>query len=147
MTDQCYHVKEWLNRNYNKAVQLEADRRMLEQMSNRLGSGVAKYETDGTQGHDADQARARHEDALLEYSMQKQKVENEERELIAGMALTRKAIDELSDPALQAVAIDRYINRLRWADIATLEHVSIAQVHRYHATMLERMVDVVKKYE
>ena len=146
MTDECYKAKEWLNRNYNKAIQLEADQRMLETMSARLGSCVAKYETDGTQSHDADQARARHEDALLEFSEQKAKVEKEERELMQGMTETRRAIDYLADPMHKAVAIDRYINRLRWADIATLEHVSIAQVHRLHAAMLEKIAVILTDF-
>lgn len=144
MTDETYQAKLWLNRNFNKARQLEADQRMLEIMRNRLGSAVATYETDGTQSHDTDQARARHEDALIDYSMQKAKVEKEERELLAGMTETREEIEKLGDPSLRAVAIDRYINRLKWNDIATLEHVSIAQVHRIHQTMLVEMVDILK---
>lgn len=147
MRDECFKAKEWLNRNFNFARQVEADQRMLEIMSNRLGSGVSKYETDGSESHDVDKARARHDDALIEYSLQREKVEREEKKLIEEMTKTRRAIDRLSDPAHQAVAIDRYINRLRWADIATLEHVSIAQVHRIHSSMLERMASIYREFE
>lgn len=142
----CKKAQSWLNRNYNAHKQLDADKRMLEIMENRLQSGVARYESDGTESRDADAAKARHDDALLEYSMQRQKVEKEERRLIREMVKTRNAIDLLDDPAQKAVAIDRYINRLRWEDIATLEHVSIAQVYRINATMLEKMADILKIY-
>lgn len=144
MSDECYQTKLWLNRNYNKAKQLEADKRMLEVMTVRLGKAVATYETDGSEHHDPDQSRAKHEDALLDYSEQKKKVEKEERELMQGMTATREAIDRLSDPREQAVAIDRYINRLKWNDIAKLEHFSLAQIHRIHAKMLENMSKIRK---
>lgn len=144
MTNEAYKAKQWLNRNYNDARRYEADLRMLEVMSNRLQSGVSKYETDGTQSHDPDAAKTRHDDALLEYSMQKAKVEKEGKTILLEMAKTRRAIAELSDPAHQAVAIDRYINRLRWQDIAALEHISAAQVHRVHQAMLERMAVILR---
>lgn len=145
MTNDCYKAKEWLNRNYLFSRQLEADLRMLEIMSDRLGSGVAKYESDGSESHDPDGARARHDDALLEYSTQRQKVEKEAVRLSLEDSKTRKAISELSDPTHQAIAIDRYINRLRWEDVAKVEHISIAQVFRLHLSMLEKIAVVLKK--
>ena len=146
MKNKCVKAKDWLNRNYNAYRQLDADKRMLEIMSNRLGSGVSKYESDGSESHDTDKARARHEDALLDFSAQKEKVEKEERRLIAETVKTREAIGQLEDPAHRAVATDRYINRLKWEDIATLEHISIAQVYRLNLTMLEKMADILKIY-
>ena len=146
MKNKCKKAKDWLNRNYNAYRQLEADKRMLEIMKNRLGSGVSKYESDGTESHDSDKARARHEDALLDFSTQKDKVEKEERRLIAETLQTRNAIEQLEDPALKAIATDRYINRLKWEDIATLEHISSAQVFRLNLTMLEKMADILKIY-
>ena len=107
MTDKAYHAKRWLNRNYNDHKQLEADRRMLAIMENRLGSGVARYESDGTESHDPDKSRARHEDALLDFSAQREKVEKEERKLLVEMNKTREAIEKLEDPELIAIATDR----------------------------------------
>ena len=145
MRDECYQAKLWLNRNYYSSRQLDADRRMLSIIENRLGSGVAKYENDGTSSGDSDAARARHEDTLLEYSEQRAKVEREERELLTEMTKTRKAIDKLADDDCKAVAIDRYINRLKWNDIADLEHISRAQVFRVHDKMLEAMAKILSK--
>ena len=146
MKNKCKKAKDWLNRNYNAYRQLDADKRMLEVMKNRLGSGVAKYESDGSESHDTDKARARHEDALLDFSTQKDKVEKEERRLIAETMKTKAAIDRLDDPALRAIATDRYINRLKWEDIATLEHISSAQVFRLNLNMLEKMADILEFY-
>ena len=88
MRDDCYQAKLWLNRNYYSSRQLEADKRMLSIIENKLGSGVAKYENDGT-GGDSDAARTRHEDKLLEYSMQRERVERETRQLLAENEKTR----------------------------------------------------------
>lgn len=62
---------------------------------------------------------------------------------------TRQAIAELSDPTHRAIAIDRYINRLKWEAIAALEHRSVAQVYRDHKQMLEKMADILRsgRYE
>lgn len=149
MKNEAYRAKNWLNRNYNLSRQLEADQRMLEIMSNRLGSGVARYESDGSESHDPDRAKARHDDALLEYSIQKDKVEKEARRLMTEDLKTRQAIAELSDPTHRAIAIDRYINRLKWEAIAALEHRSVAQVYRDHKQMLEKMADILRsgRYE
>lgn len=149
MKNEAYKAKNWLNRNYNLSRQLEADQRMLEIMSNRLQSGVARYESDGSEVHDPDRAKARHDDALLEYSIQKDKVEKEAKKLTEEDLKTRKAISELSDPTLKAIAVDRYINRLKWEAIAALEHRSVAQVYRDHKTMLERMAEILRsgRYE
>ena len=144
MRDECYQAKLWLNRNYYSSRQLDADKRMLAVIENVLGSGVARYENDGS-SCDADAARARHEDKLLEYSEQKARVEREERELKEETAKTRSAIDKLDDDDCKAVAIDRYINCLKWNDIATAEHISRAQVFRVHDKMLEQMAKILSK--
>lgn len=149
MKNEAFRAKNWLNRNFQLSRQLEADQRMLEIMSNRLGSGVARYESDGSESHDPDRAKARHDDALLEYSIQKDRVEKEALKLAEEDLKTRKAIAELSDPTHRALAVDRYINRLKWESIAALEHRSVAQVYRDHKTMLERMADILRtgKYD
>lgn len=145
MTNKARRAKDWLNRNYHLSRQVEADQRMLELLDNRLGSGVAKYESDGSECHDSDAARARHEDTLLDYSQLKEKLEKETLILVQETTKTRKAIEELSDPALKAVAVDRYINRLRWEDISKVEHISIAQVFRINEKMLEQMSDILSR--
>lgn len=146
MKSKCIKAQHWLNRNYNAYRKLEADKRMLEVMKNRLGSGVSKYESDGSESHDTDKARARHEDALLDFSELKGKIEKEERRLFAETVETKAKIDQLDDPTLQAIATDRYINCLKWEDIARLEHISRAQLYRFNTKMLEQMADILKIY-
>ena len=144
MRDECYQAKLWLNRNYYSSRQLAADRRMLAVIENLLGSGVARYENDGTSSGDADAARARHEDKLIEYSEQKARVEREERELVAEMLKTRRAIEKLEEEDLKTVATERYINLRKWRDIEELIHISRAQLFRVHEKMLEKMAVIIR---
>ena len=68
MNKDMKEAKFWLNRNYLFTRKVMADKRTLEKLENQLGSGVAKYESDGSGGLDQDAARKRHEDALIDYS-------------------------------------------------------------------------------
>ena len=137
-------AQAWLNRNHKLYLDFEADCRTLEIMSGRLGSGVVQYESDGTEAHDADASRARHEDALLDYSAQRLKVERLKAKIEEETARTQSMIDQMSEPELRAVAKDRYINCLRWTDIAMLEHISIAEAYRRNDRLLERMVKILQ---
>lgn len=136
-------AQDWLNRNFKLHCKYEAELRALRKLENQLGAGVAKYESDGTENHDADMARHRHEDALLSFSEQRARVEALERILTAGMNATRTEIEKLEDLELQAVAIDRFINCMKWEEIARAKHVSKAQVYRLNEKMLEQMADIL----
>lgn len=144
MRDECYQAKLWLNRNYYSSRQLDADKRMLAVIENIINSGVANYANDGT-GGDSDAARTRHEDKLLEYSMQRERVERETRQLLAENEKTRRAIDKLEDEDQKAVAINRYINRQKWNEIADIIHISKAQLFRVHDKMLEAMAKILQE--
>ena len=137
-------AERWLNRNYNFIQQVEADKRMLTILTNRLESSVSKYETDGTDVHDVDQSKQRREDLLLDYSSLKAIVEKEERKLAKELYQTRKMIDKLSKPEYISLAVDRYINRLKWEDISALEHISKSHLYRLRHEMLEEMTEILK---
>lgn len=137
-------AERWLNRNYNFIQQVEADKRMLTILTNRLESSVSKYETDGTDVHDVDQSKQRREDLLLDYSSLKAIVEKEEKKLAKELFQTRKMIDKLSKPEYISLAVDRYINRLKWEDISALEHISKSHLYRLRLEMLEEMTEILK---
>lgn len=137
-------AKKWLNRYYFKTKDLDNARRKLEAYENKLGSGVARYENDGSDHHDADESRHRHEDTLLDYSQQKAEVEKLEREHDEIFRITIKAIGELEDSDHQLIALDRYIHRLKWSDIIHMEHLGRATAFRIHGRMLEKMVKILQ---
>ena len=137
-------AERWLNRNYKFIQQVEADKRMLTILTNRLESSVSKYKTDGTDVHDVDQSKQRREDLLLDYSSLKAIVEKEEKKLAKELFVTRKMIDRLSKPEYISLAVDRYINRLKWEDISALEHISKSHLYRLRLEMLEEMTEILK---
>ena len=137
-------AEQWLNRNYNLHLELEADIRRLKKLSERLGSGVAKYESDGTESHDPDAAKARHDDTLLEYSEQMARVEREQSVLRLENEKTRAEIDKLPDAGLRALAIDRYINCMKWEAIEKAEHISNSEIYRRRLRMLAQMAEILK---
>lgn len=137
-------AEEWLNRNYHFVLQVEADRRMLTILENRLASGVSQYENDGTSVHDPEKSKRKREDLLLTYSDLKSHVEEEEVKLVEETTLTRKKIEQLSSPEYIAVATDRYINRLKWDDISELEHMSKQKLFLIRVSLLEEMVEILR---
>lgn len=143
MKDECYKAKKWLSRAHKFALRVEADARMLEILDNRLNSGVAKYENDGS-SVDREDAKKRKEDDLLSYSEQRALVEQEQIQLINEMAKSREIIKEIHDPTLESIAVDRYINRLSWDAVVRLSHYSRPQVFRYHLKMLEKLAAILQ---
>lgn len=144
MTTEAYEAKRWLNRNYKFALQVEADIRLLETIESRLSSAVSSYKPrDGKT--DSVSARKRHEANLDEYSTQKAIVEKEVAYLHAEDAKTRKVIEQLTDAEYKAVAIDRYITRLRWDDIAKVENYSRSSVFRIHKEMLNAVGEILRR--
>ena len=144
MKKECYDAKQWLKRTHKLALRVEADKRFLEILADRINQAVAKYETDGT-ATDRDSARKRREDEMLEYTEQRDHVEQEQLELIAEMTKTRNIVKSLNDPTLEAVAVNRYVNRLHWDDIIKLTHYSRSQVFRFHLKMLEELAKVLQE--
>lgn len=144
MKKECYDAKQWLKRTHKLALRVEADKRFLEILADRINQAVAKYETDGT-ASDRDSARKRREDEMLEYTEQRDHVEQEQLELIAEMTKTRNIVKSLNDPTLEAVAVNRYVNRLQWDDIIKLTHYSRSQVFRFHLKMLEELAKVLQE--
>lgn len=143
MTDNAYRAKCWLNRNYCEYRQVEAERRALETIEDRLFRGTASYYNDGTQTN-ADASNKRREDNLIEYTEQKARLEKSIRQLAKKTADTRAVIDELGDPLHRAIAIDRYITRLPWALILKVEHISRATMFRHHDKMLIEIAEILK---
>lgn len=137
-------AEQWLNRNYHFIRQVEANKRMLMILSNRLESSVSQYETDGTGTRDVEKSKQRREDMLLDYSELKGLVEKDEKKLVDELTLTRKKIDLLSKPEYVSIAIDRYINRLKWEEISNLEHISQSHLYRLRLEMLEEMTVILR---
>jgi DNA-directed RNA polymerase specialized sigma subunit len=143
MTKAMKDADIWLNRAYGLNKELDANVRTLNKLMASLNSGVARYESDGTESHDPERAKTNHEDTLLEYSEQMARVEKLRRNLKAENIKTIKAIDQLSSGELRAIATDRYINCMTWKEIAKAEYISKSEVDRRRTRMLEQMANIL----
>lgn len=137
-------AEEWLNRNYNDFLKLESARRTLTFIENKLTGGVSQYEIDGTESHDPEKSKFRREEYLLTYSELKKEIEDDELKLLKEIMKTREKIEQLSSSEYIAVATDRYINRLKWPDIAKLEHMSKQKLYIIRTNLLKEMVDILR---
>ena len=144
MTKAMRDADKWLNRAYALNLELEANERRLDKLANSLNSGVARYQSDGTESHDPERSKANREDALLEYSETMDKVEKLRRDLYEENVKTLKAIDQISTGELRAITIDRYINCMTWKEIASAEHISKSEADRRRLRMLEQMVRIIQ---
>lgn len=142
MTDEAYAAKQWLRRIHYLALRVEASERTLEVLQNRIDGGVAKYENTGATV-DRDQARKKHEDQMLDYVEQSEKLSKERHKLNREIVKTRKVIKKIGDPELEAIATNRYIFRLNWSDVVKISHFSRAQVFRYHLKMLDKVAAIL----
>ena len=141
MTNEQYTAKNWLMRLNDYAHKVDAERRALEVLQNRLYKGVSNYE--GNTGRkDPLSARAAHEDALIEYSEQAARIEKAQKEYIAELTITREVLEALP-VELQALAIDRYINGYKWGYLEKVYPYSSAELYRQNNIILEHVAEIL----
>lgn len=141
MTDAQYTAKIWLLRLNDYADKLKAERRTLEMMQDRLCRSVSKYE--GYTGRaDPILARAAHDDALIELSLQAERVEKAQRVYIAELEITKQVIDAI--PAdLQPLAIDKYINGVKMDKLEKLYNYGKTQLYTFCGRILDNVAEVL----
>ena len=141
MTDEQYQAKTWLMRLDDYAKKLNAEKRTLEMLQDRLYKGVSKY--DGPTGRkDPTTARAAHEDALIDFSEQAAKVEKAKAEQYAELQLRHEVIDAIPQK-LQGLAIDRYINGIKWEKLADIYNYSRSNVFEINKQILDNVAEVL----
>lgn len=141
MTDEQYQAKKWLMRLDEYAQKLNAEKRTLEMLQDRLYKGVSNY--DGPTGRrDPISARAAHEDALISFSEQAAKVEKAQKEYYAELQLRHEVIDAIPQK-LQGLAIDRYINGIKWEKLADLYNYSRSNVFEINKQILDNVAEVL----
>ena len=133
MTDNQFEAKEWLNRMFGAAQDVESTRRTLETIVAEMG-GVSKYELD-FKGNNPKAT----EDKLARYSTVKAELDKKESDLYYEDAVTEKIINKLNDRRERAILRDRYVNRLGWSKIAKLNNYSEARVYEIHRLALENI--------
>ena len=123
------------------ADKVEAEKRTLEMLQTRLYKGVSKYDAfNGSK--DPLTARAAHEDALIDFSQQCARVEKAQKEYLAELEITREVLEAI--PAhLTALAIDRYINGIKWGKLEQIYHYGSSMLFRFNAEILDNVAEIL----
>ena len=90
--------------------------------------------------HSATRNIHKNEDAIIRYVDFEKRIQAERDKLSDVMA----AIENINDPAAQAVIVKRYIERKTWDNIAVETYVSLRQVHRLHQSVLDDLENRIK---
>lgn len=145
MTDSAYHAKNWLLRLSDLSKKVEAERRTLEMLEAKLYKGVSSYDCIHYR-IDPSQAQANHEDNLLSFSFQLQRVEQAQNKYLHELEITQNVMEELPD-MLAALLTDRYINGIKWQKLLDVYHYEKTQLFEYNAKALELLAKVLEEKE
>ena len=141
MTDKQYTAKLWLMRIETYAGRLKAEKRTLLMLESKLYKGVSRYE--GYTGRaDPMQAQAAHEDAIIAYSEQAERIQKAQADYLRELKITRDILAQLPG-LLSAIATDRYINGLKWEKIEKLYNYGHAQLFRLNGDILDHVADIL----
>lgn len=145
MTDSAYHAKNWLLRLSDLSKKVEAERRTLEMLEAKLYKGASSYDCIHYR-IDPSQAQANHEDNLLSFSFQLQRVEQAQNKYLHELEITQNVMEELPD-MLAALLTDRYINGIKWQKLLDVYHYEKTQLFEYNAKALELLAKVLEEKE
>lgn len=131
MTDNQYDAKQWLNRMYKAAEEIDSIKRTLETIVADMG-GVANYSAE----FPGKNPKA-NETKLIRYSQVAAELEKKQENLDREDTRTAAVIEKLSNKKYKIVLRDRYINRLSWRKIAKVNNYSEARLYELHREALE----------
>jgi DNA-directed RNA polymerase specialized sigma subunit len=129
MTEREEKAKEWLNRNFGKAMEIEALKRRIERMESDLERSVKPLRLKEVQEEPEGNS---HEEKLAEFIDLKKMLEVKILELGIEDQKTIKVILQIDQAISRTILIERYINRLSWKEIAKAMHFSPGGGHLYN---------------
>lgn len=141
MTDAQYRAKQWLTRTEVLGRKVEVERRTLAVIQNKLSGGVSSYET--RPKVDAYRAMEAHENALIDYSLQTKRVESAQAAYIDALTETREVLEQLP-PQYVPLAIDRYINGIKWEKLEELHNYSSSQLFEHNKRILDYVARILE---
>lgn len=129
MTEREEKAKEWLNRNFGKAMELEALKRRVERMESDLERSVKPLRLKEVQEEPEGNSQ---EEKLAEFIDLKKMLEIKILELGIEDQKTIKVILQVDQAIARTILIERYVNRLSWKEIAKTMHFSSGGGHLYN---------------
>ena len=142
MTEREEKAKAWLNRNYGMSLKLEAIGRRLERMESDLEKVCKPIRLKEVQENEG--AGNGQEERMAEYIDLSAQLERELMILLAKDKETLRVISMIEGETLQAILIERYVNRLKWDKVlAHLPPMDKSTLFRYHLQALSAILPYI----
>ena len=143
MTEREERAKEWLNRNYGIALEIQAIQRRLERMNADLEKVTRPLKL--KEVIEANNPGNSQEDRLADYIDMSEEFSKQLTMLMRLDAQTMRVIKKVESPALRTILIERYVNRLGWKKIAEIMHYEDRRVFDYHRQALDAVLPYIPK--
>jgi len=141
MTEREERAKVWLNRNYGQALEIQAIQRRLERLNADLEKCVKPIRLrEVMEGHGDGNGQ---EERMAEYIDLSEELS---RRLMYLMSLDRKTLDvieKVDSSILRTILIERYVNRLKWKDLAIAIHIEERRMFEYHLRALDAVLPYI----
>lgn len=141
MTEREERAKEWLNRNYGIALEIQAIQRRLERMNADLEKVTRPLKI--KEVIEANNPGNAQEDRLADYIDMSDELSKRIVYLMSLDRKTKEVINMVDSPTLRTILIERYINRLSWNKVAEAVHYERRWVMELHRQALDAVVPFV----
>ena len=128
-------VKEWLSRGYHLDRRIRAKVRRTESLLALATRASAMYDEAGARG--LGNATSRLEDAAVRLADLSDEIARESEELAKVLSETRRAIAAVGDDTSRDILEMRYIDMMRWEEIASTLSLSVDYTYQLHRRALE----------
>lgn len=145
MIEREKQAQAWLNRNYGKAMEIEAIKRSLERMETNLERSVKPLKFKEVQeepyGNTQEEMIADFLDLQISLRMKIKALADDDRKTLAVIGMVEQAF-------LRTILIERYVNRLSWKDISNTLHVERGgHLYRMHLEALSAVLPYIPEVE
>lgn len=141
MTEREKQAQSWLNRNYGKAMEIEAIKRSLERMETDLDRSVKPLKFKEVQEKPNGNLQ---EDMIADFVDLQFDLQKKIKKLVDEDKRTLYVIGRVSQAFLRTILIERYVNRLSWKDISNTLHVERGgHLYRLHLEALSAVLPYI----
>ena len=141
MTEREERAKEWLNRNYGIALEIQAIQRRLERMNADLEKVTRPLKI--KEVIEANNPGNAQEDRLADYIDMSDELSKRIVYLMGLDHTTKNVIDKVDSPTLRTILFERYINRLSWKKIGEAIHHDGGWLFEMHRQALDAVLPFI----
>ena len=141
MTEREERAKEWLNRNYGIALEIQAIQRRLERMNADLEKVTRPLKI--KEVIEANNPGNAQEDRLADYIDLSDDLSIRLLHLARLDTETMAVITKMESPTLRTILIERYINRLNWNQIKEKVHKDGGWVFELHRQAISAVMPYI----